>query len=355
MAPRAVVLATIAAAALGAAATAGYFALTSAPAPQSTSATMPGPEPGLPAPAEAAPVSETEALLAPETTADPAAAAGPDAANKATKADDATREASVEKPRKVEPSRPARQAAPSEARAETPPRQPSRERPPVSQDDTPVEALSRDRSQVPAADPAPRDESSTTASSRVDLPPVEAPAPPVRRTEELVVPADSVIGLQLEDTVSSKTARVEQRVEARVSRDVRVDGTVVVPAGSRAQGEVTLVEPGGKFKDRARLGIRFHTLVLADGSTVPIQTETVYREGEGVGGKTAARIGGSAVGGAIIGAILGGGKGAAIGAAAGAGAGTAATAATGRSEATLQAGSTVTVRLTNPATVTVER
>jgi hypothetical protein len=351
MAPRAVVLATIAAAALGAAATAGYFALTSSPAPHSTSATMPAPEPGQPAPAEAPPVTETEALLAPEMTA------GPDAADKGMKANDAARETPVEKPRRVEPSRPARQATRSEARVETPRQQPARERPPVSRADTPVEApaVSRDRSQVPALDPTPRDEAPATPSPRVEPPPVEAPPPPVPRTEELVVPADSVIGLQLEDTVSSKTARVEQRVQARVSRDVRVDGTVVVPAGSRAQGEVTLVETGGKFKDRARLGIRFHTLVLADGSTVPIQTETVYREGEGVGQKTAARIGGSAVGGAIIGAIIGGGKGAAIGAAAGAGAGTAATAASGRSEATLQAGSTVTIRLTNPATVTVER
>ena len=71
-----------------------------------------------------------------------------------------------------------------------------------------------------------------------------------------------------------------------------------------------------------------------------------------MGQRSAARIGGSAVGGAIIGAIFGGGKGAAIGAAAGAGAGTAATMATQKSQATLHAGSTVTVRLTNPTTVT---
>ena len=88
---------------------------------------------------------------------------------------------------------------------------------------------------------------------------------------------------------------------------------------------------------------------------VPIQTETIYREGDGMGTRSAAKIGGAAVGGAIIGAILGGGKGAAIGGAAGAGAGTAATAAGPRSQAVMQAGSTVTVRLSQPATVRVEK
>jgi hypothetical protein len=172
---------------------------------------------------------------------------------------------------------------------------------------------------------------------------------------EYTLDSGSVMGLQIENTVSSATARLEERVEARVTRDVRVGGEVAVPAGSRLRGEVTLVEAGGKFKERARLGIRFHTIVLADGTTVPINTETIFREGDAMSGRTAAKIGGAAVGGAIIGAILGGGKGAAIGGAAGAGAGTAATAAGPRSEATLQAGSTVTVRLSQPATVRVEK
>ena len=82
------------------------------------------------------------------------------------------------------------------------------------------------------------------------------------------------------------------------------------------------VERGGKFKERARLGIRFHTLVLADGTRVPICTETIYRDGDAPGNSSAAKVGGGAVGGAILGAILGGAKGAAIGATAGAGAGT---------------------------------
>jgi len=115
------------------------------------------------------------------------------------------------------------------------------------------------------------------------------------------------------------------------------------------------VERGGKFKERARLGIRFHTLVLADGTRVPISTETIFRDGEAPGNSSAAKVGGAAVGGAILGAILGGAKGAAIGATAGAGAGTAAVVAGDRSAATLPAGTPMTVRILAPVTVTTDK
>ncbi len=207
----------------------------------------------------------------------------------------------------------------------------------------PSEAISTVDSRGPLA--APRPSAETVAPA----------VPPAPTYEELVVPADAVIGLQVDSTINTERARVEDPVSARITRDVRVGGRVAIPAGSRVHGTVTLVERGGKIKDRARLGVRFHTLVLADGTRTPLATETLYREGESVGRSSAAKIGGGAVGGAIIGAILGGGKGAAIGAATGAGGGTAAAMAGDRKPATLPAGSSVTVRLNAPVTVTVEQ
>ena len=75
----------------------------------------------------------------------------------------------------------------------------------------------------------------------------------------------------METSLSSERARVEDRVDARVTRDVLAGGRVAIPAGSRVLGSVTLVDRGGKVKEQARLGVRFHTLVLADGSEVPLQ------------------------------------------------------------------------------------
>jgi type IV secretory pathway VirB10-like protein len=183
-----------------------------------------------------------------------------------------------------------------------------------------------------------------------------APREPAGPTfEDLILSADSVISLQVDSSISTETALVEDRVEARTLRDVKVGSETAIPAGTRALGSVTLVEMGGKIKERARLGIRFHTLVLDDGTEVPLQTETIYREGQSPGKESTAKIGGGAAAGAILGGIFGGRRGAVIGGAIGAGGGTAATMAGGRNPATLPAGTPVTIRLQAPATVTVER
>jgi len=175
-----------------------------------------------------------------------------------------------------------------------------------------------------------------------------------RIVRDLVIATDSVVGLQVDTPVSTEDAEVEDDVEALVTRDVVVDDQIAVPAGTRVLGSVVLVENGGKLRGAARLGVRFHTIVLDDVFELPIVTETVYREGKGRGSESAAKIGGAAVGGAILGAIFGGRKGAAIGSAAGAAGGTAAAIAGDEQPATLPAGSTLTVRLSHPATVTIE-
>jgi hypothetical protein len=189
----------------------------------------------------------------------------------------------------------------------------------------------------------------------LEVEPEAPPAPAAPEVIELVIPADAVVGLQIERTITSETARVEDRVEARVTRDVRVGDRVAIPSGSVVQGSVMEVERGGKVKERARLGIRFHTVVLADGSRLNIKTDSVVREGASPANESAAKIGGAAVGGAILGAILGGGKGAVIGGTVGAAGGTAATMAGGRNPAVLPAGTTVSVRVQQPVTVSVEK
>ena len=331
------------------------------------------------------------AFIATRQTAQPAAAmesvalpdAGPGGSGRPVEATEAVMDDAVLQSPDVEPvapapapakARAAKRATPKASASPSPRRQPAprAERPtaPTARSSEPSE----DAARVPAddgkagasdrqarrsnpAEPAdswPRGDNTAGANRRA-IEPVSPLPPPAPRFEELTVPADAVIGLRLNSGISSETAHVEDRVEARVTRDVRSDGMVVIPAGSRVLGSVSVVERGGKMKERARLGVRFHTLVLADGTEVALQTETVYREGESPSNASAAKVGGGAIGGAILGAILGGGKGAAIGAGVGAGAGTAAVMAGGRRPAQFQAGSPLTVKVLSPVTVTVEK
>ena len=237
-----------------------------------------------------------------------------------------------------------------------------RERPIPSMNPNRSAAEAPQRASAPLPLPAERPQERTPVTTPPPVEPVPdvrvpdtPPAPPEPQFEELVVPASSVIGLQVETPLSSERARVEDRVDAHVTRDVTSAGRVAIPAGSRVIGAVSLVERGGKMKGAARLGVRFHTLVLADGREVPLRSEAVYREGDSPGNESARKIGGATIGGAILGAIMGGGKGAAIGGAAGAGAGSAAVMAGGRNAATLPAGTVVNVRLSALATIEVEK
>ena len=173
--------------------------------------------------------------------------------------------------------------------------------------------------------------------------------------EEVTVHTDAVVGIQVTSDVSSQSAHVEDRVSAKVARAVTVDGRVVIPAGATVEGTVTSVQRGGKFREQARLGVRFTSVIVGGNQRVPIQTETIYRLGEVPTGRAAAKIGASAVVGAIIGGVVGGKKGAAIGGTAGAATGTAVVVAGDVNDAVLPAGTPLTLRLTAPVTFDIER
>jgi hypothetical protein len=306
------------------------------------------PAPLYPAPASSA-VTETE-----NSIATPAVAIQPAPFVAEPPAPAPSRPANVVRP--VSP----KQAATAPAKADRAPAS-VRATPPESQrarTNTGATASTSNPSYTPSAAPVDPPVSAAienpSESTTVERGPV-VQEPQRRLYDELVIPADSVIGLQVENAVTTERAKVEDPVRARVTRDVRVRDQVAIPAGARAEGSVTLVDRGGKLKDQARLGIRFHTIVLADGTRLPINTETIYREGESPTRESAAKIGGGAVGGAVLGAILGGKKGAIIGSTVGAAGGGVAVATSEANAATLPQGSTVTVRMGSPATVTVER
>jgi hypothetical protein len=297
-------------------------------------------------------VTESEGLLTPAEAASgsavaPASAATPTPAAPAPAA---------------RPSRRAVDPAPAPARPARTERVARTERP-TSAPSTPESRTASTRRPLPPEPPAPMAPPAapsmweTRPSVQPSTPDVEPepPPPPAKEFMDLTVPSDSVIGMQLENTVTSERARVEDKVEARVTRDVRVAGRVAIPAGSLVEGSVMEVDRGGKMRGKARLAIRFHTVTLADGSRLNLKTESIVREGASPAGESAAKVGGAAVGGAILGAILGGGKGAAIGAGIGAGGGTAAVMASDRNQVTIPAGTTVTVRVQQPVTVTVEK
>ena len=171
---------------------------------------------------------------------------------------------------------------------------------------------------------------------------------------EITVPAGTRLPVVLDTPVASNTSRVEQSISGHVSRDVTINGGVVVPAGSQVLGVVTSARRSGKVKGRAYIGIRFTTLVPKGSSErYRIETASIGRMAPATKKNDAIKIGAPAAGGALIGALVGGKKGALIGTGVGGGAGTAVVLTTRGKEVGIARGAALVVRLASPVALKV--
>lgn len=134
--------------------------------------------------------------------------------------------------------------------------------------------------------------------------PVATPAPepqaaPVART--YVVPAGTQLAVEIVAPVTTKTARVGDRIDARLANDIVIDGKTLVPAGAAVRGSVTEVISGSqKIGGIPTLGLTFDRLTLTGADTVAISGRIV-QQGKSDTARDAAKI----AGGALIGAVVG--------------------------------------------------
>jgi hypothetical protein len=81
-------------------------------------------------------------------------------------------------------------------------------------------------------------------------------------------------GTTLEATLTKslgvKNNKVGDEVVAKVTKDVKSDGQVVVPKGSKLIGHVTEAKARGKCESESALGLAFDRAVMKDGREVPV-------------------------------------------------------------------------------------
>jgi hypothetical protein len=149
-----------------------------------------------------------------------------------------------------------------------------------------------------------------------DPPPAQAAA----RRESVELPAGTNLVVRMIDGVDSEVNRVGQTFAASMDEPVTMGGETIIPRGADVVVKLVDAKESGKLTGRAELTLDLMS-VKVDGRMVDINTQSVSRESDSRGQRTAKVAGGGAVLGAIIGGIAGGGKGAVIGAGAGGAAG----------------------------------
>jgi len=174
---------------------------------------------------------------------------------------------------------------------------------------------------------------------------------------DFIIPNGETVIVELNDDLSTSTAREGQTFTATVKQPSNYEGAVV-------EGRVTHLQRGGRITGRSELTLSFDNIRMRDGRTyrfagilesVRLQNGDVVRvDNEGAvqeDNQTTKTVQRTAIGtavGAIIGAIAGGGKGAAIGAIIGAGGGAGSVYVQGRDDLDLTRGTELTIRSSGP-------
>jgi hypothetical protein len=154
--------------------------------------------------------------------------------------------------------------------------------------------------------------------------------------------------VRLEQPLSSKTARAEDRFEARVLEPVSAGARVVIPAGSRVRGIVQAAEPAERPSKSGRLDLSFDTLTIPGHPRMDIRTRVISMKEDLDKGDTAVKAGMGALLGAVLGSAVGGKTGAIIGLVVGGGG---AVAASKGEDVEIPEGTVLTLRLERPLTV----
>jgi hypothetical protein len=166
-----------------------------------------------------------------------------------------------------------------------------------------------------------------------------------REPREVRLPEGTSIEVRLAHSLSSRTARREDPVEATVAEPVRGDGFLALPAGTSMRGVVTAVEPAERPSKAGRIEIEFdavyldHTRMDMRGRVAEIRESGQQAQKAGIGAVIGGVLGGllGGKGGAIAGIFIGGGG---------------AIAATKGEDVEIPAGTVLTVRLERPLVLT---
>lgn len=209
--------------------------------------------------------------------------------------------------------------------------------------------LARRETDLARATAKPRASTPKPAATTAAATPKPAPAGPRNYT----VPAGTSLSAQLPAAISTKTAKVGDRVSAYLTNDLVVDGKVIAKSGALLQGSVSQVVSGSnKIGGTAKLGLTFDNLTLVDGSDKPVRGSITQVAAKSDTGKDTAKIAGGAIAGAVIGHQVDDDKGSLIGGILGAAGGAIAAKKTG-SEVVLPAGTQIGFTLDQPLDVTM--
>lgn len=127
-------------------------------------------------------------------------------------------------------------------------------------------------------------------------------SPTVNTGDVRVVAPGSVLELVLSTEIAAGETVKGDEFFGKISKDVMVDGQVVIPYGTVVHGELTAIEGPKRAGRNGYINTRFDYMITPDGREVPIEGNSTTRDPKG---KAAAKVVGRAAGYTAFGGVIG--------------------------------------------------
>ena len=96
---------------------------------------------------------------------------------------------------------------------------------------------------------------------------------PAMQSKQIHLPKGTIVKLQVVQPISSATARLGEHVDLEVAEDVKIDGTVIVPQGAKAEGFVAEAV-SGKLWGAGSVTVYVGSVLTRTGFRVPVHGST---------------------------------------------------------------------------------
>jgi hypothetical protein len=180
------------------------------------------------------------------------------------------------------------------------------------------------------------------------------PSPAVSETVQAIIPPGTPFKVQLNQSLRTSTHRSGQSFFATLKEPVVIKGQVLVQAGVPLIGVINQSQESGHFRGSALIELQLTRIILPDGTTLPIATETFKKIGQAHFLRNTGLIGIGAVIGAGLGSLLGKIPGALIGIGFGGGVGAVLAYVTGKEDLFIKAGTDLDFKTVQPVTVLIQ-
>ncbi len=179
------------------------------------------------------------------------------------------------------------------------------------------------------------------------------PSPTASESIQAVIPAGTLLKVQLNQNMRTSTHRNGQSFFATLKEPVAIKGQVLVQDGAPLIGVISQSRESGHFSGNALIELQLTRIIMPDGTTLPISTETFKRIGQSHLLRNIGLICVGSILGAGVGNLLGKIPAALIGIGVGGGMGAILAYVTGKEDLFIRAGTDLDFKTAHPVTIPV--